>query len=185
MRTLFTAFIYALGMLGVIGTIGCAGNSESPAAPAAEAPAPSPNEILAVGSRAPEIKTTDHLGQDVDLAKLRGKKNVVLVFYPGDDTPGCTKQLCTVRDDWSEFTAKDVAVYGISPQNVDSKKAFAAKFSFPFPLIADPENKIISAYGAKGELYTNRTVYAIDKKGKIAFAERGMPSTDKILAALK
>lgn len=183
MRAAIVAFCCAAGVAGIL--LGCAGTSEPGGAPGASAAsAHDPSELLAVGSDAPDITAKDHLGNDVKLSSFKGKNAVVLVFYPGDDTPGCTRQLCTMRDDWSKFTEKGVAVYGISPQGLESKKAFAEKYSFPFPLIADTDGKVIADYGTKGLMFTNRTVYAIGKDGKIAFAERGMPGTDKILAAI-
>lgn len=139
--------------------------------------------MLSVGAKAPDFDTTDENGNAVRLADFRGKKNVVLVFYPGDDTPGCTSQLCAIRDDWKDFEGAGVAVFGVNPAKAESKQKFSTKYNFPFPLLPDTEKKLVKAYGCEGLLFTKRTVYGIDKEGVIVFAERGMPANRDILAA--
>lgn len=141
------------------------------------------DQLRPVGDTAPDFTLKDHTGKTVELAAFRGKKNVVLVFYPRDETPGCTKQLCTIRDDFSQFTDADSVVFGINPQGADAHSQFVEKFNFPFPLLADPEKEVVAAYGCKGLLMTQRTVYGIDKEGKIVFAQRGAPDSDEILKA--
>ncbi len=176
-------------VLAVMVLAGCAGPGakapeKSPAA--GEHSAPSKEEesaMLAVGATAPEFDTVDEKGHAVRLADFRGKKNVVLVFYPGDDTPGCTSQLCAIRDDWGDFERAGVAVLGVNPAGAESKQKFSAKYNFPFPLLPDPGKKLVKAYGCEGLLFTKRTVYGIDKEGRIVFAERGMPANRDILAA--
>ena len=84
--------------------------------------------------------------RDFTLSEYRGR-NVVLAFYPGDFTPGCTRQLCSYRDDFSEFQRVGAVLLGISPQDVDSHERFAQKRSFPFPLLADVHKQVIEAYG--------------------------------------
>jgi peroxiredoxin Q/BCP len=142
------------------------------------------NELLAVNSEAPDATLLDERGNAVRIGGFRGEKNVVLVFYPGDRTPNCTKQLCTIRDDFSKFEAKDTVVFGVNPQTAESHLSFTEKYSFPFPLLVDGDKRAIRAYGCEGVLATIRTVYAIDKDGKIVFARRGMPSTADILKSL-
>jgi len=145
-----------------------------------------PGEILAVGDPAPAFTSRDHRGNAVRLADYRGKQNVVLIFYPGDDTPGCTKQLCTARDDYSRYEGLDAVVFGVNPADAESHAKFAEKYDFPFGILVDSDGAVIRAYGCRGiGGITTRTVYVIDKAGRIAFAERGMPATDDILAALK
>jgi peroxiredoxin Q/BCP len=107
---------------------------------------------------------------------------VALVFYPGDDTPGCTKQLCQFRDDWSQATKRGVLVFGVNPQNARHHANFRKKFQFPFPLLVDERQKVAEAYHANG-LIVKRTVYLIGRDGKILFARRGMPSPGEVLAA--
>jgi thioredoxin-dependent peroxiredoxin len=143
-----------------------------PAAAHAADPKPAPAapagiDLLPVGSPAPTFKLTAHDGTTVDLAKLRGR-NVVLYFYPKDDTPGCTKQACSFRDAWSKLRAADVTVLGVSTDANESHKAFAAKYNLPFPLLPDPEGKLAGAYKVP---LTNglakRITYLIGKDGKI------------------
>jgi len=139
--------------------------------------------MLKIGDKAPEFSLKDQDGNLAELKSYLGKKNVVLIFYPGDNTPGCTKQMCAIRDDYSQFSAADAVVFGINPQDKDSHKNFANKNKLQFPLLVDADKKAITAYGAKGMLMTTRTVYGIDKKGIIVFAQRGMPPNQEILKA--
>lgn len=144
-----------------------------------------PSEMLAVGEQAPDFTALDEDGNTVRLADFRNNRNVVLVFYPGNDTPGCNKQLCSIRDDWSAFVDSDTQVFGVNPAAAESHRSFSDKFSFPFPLIADTDGAVVRAYGCRGlGGITTRTVYVIDKEGTIVFAQRGMPSTQEILAAV-
>src|SRR5262245_47093117 len=114
----------------------------APAPPAAPAPAP---ELLAVGSAAPAFATVAHDGREVALAKLKGKF-VVLYFYPKDDTPGCTKEACDLRDAWGKLQKAGVMVYGVSTQDNTSHKAFAEKYKLPFPLLPDEKSEIAGKY---------------------------------------
>lgn len=143
-----------------------------------------PGEMLKVGTDAPDFAVEDQDGKLVRLSDYRGEKNVVLVFYPGDNTPVCTRQLCAIRDDWGRFQDADAVVFGVNPAGADSHRKFIDKNDYPFPILVDDEKEVISAYGCKG-LFTKRTVYAIDRSGRIVFAERGRPSTDEILGALE
>ncbi len=142
-------------------------------------------KLLKVGQRAPAFSLKDQDGKTVKLAGYRGQKNVVLVFYPRDNTPGCTKQFCTIRDEFSSFKEADTVVFGINPQDAKSHKKFVEKHKFPFPLLVDKDKKVVAAYGCKGRFMTTRTVYAISKDGVIVLAKRGMPSNKEILQALK
>ena len=144
-----------------------------------------PSHLLSVGEEAPAFSLMDQAGNLVTSGEFRGKKNVVLVFYPGDNTPGCMKQLCAIRDQFELFTADDTVVFGVNPQDAESHKRFINKHNFPFPLLVDREKRVISAYACKGLLMTKRTVYAINKDGIIVFAKRGTPSNEDVLKALK
>jgi peroxiredoxin Q/BCP len=145
-----------------------------------------PSKMLAVGTPAPDFSVLDDSGRLVEWSSLKGKTAVVLILYPGDETPGCTKQLCSARDDWKEYAALGIEVYGVNPADAASHRKFRESHDFPFPLLADTEGAMIRAYGARGALgITQRTVYGIDKKGLIVFAERGMPKTEAILAAFR
>ena len=139
------------------------------------------SDPLPVGSPAPDFSLPDDQGHLVKLADLRGR-NVVLVFYPGDDTPGCTKQLCQFRDQWADVKAHGALVYGVNPQNATKHEKFREKFHFQFPLLVDSGQKVAEAYHANG-LIVKRTVYVIGPEGKIRFAQRGMPQPSEVLAA--
>ena len=141
------------------------------------------SDPLPVGSMAPDFTVADDTGQNVSLASLRGK-NVVLVFYPGDNTPGCTKQLCQMRDNWDRLKAKNVQVYGVNPQTASSHAGFRQKQKLPFPLLVDNGQGVAKMYHASGP-FVKRTVYLIDVDGKIRLARRGAPSPNEVLAALR
>ena len=105
--------------------------------------------MLEPGQPAPTFTLPDQDGQQVQLEAFRGQP-VVVYFYPRDDTPGCTTQACAIRDQWREFEAAGAAVFGISPDDVDSHARFAGKYDLPHRLLADPEREAIDAYGAWG-----------------------------------
>ena len=144
-----------------------------------------PSHILRVGEKAPAFSLPDQSGKTVTLDEHRGKRNVVLIFYPGDNTPGCTRQLCAIRDQFGLFADGETVVFGVNPQEAVSHRRFAGKHNFPFPLLVDREKKVVSAYGCRGILMTKRTVYGINKEGIIVFVRRGMPSNEEILEAFK
>ena len=129
---------------------------------------------LTEGMPAPKFEGKDQNGNSIKLSNYTGKK-VVLYFYPKDNTPGCTAEACSLRDNYKELLKKGFVVLGVSPDTEKSHKGFAEKFDLPFPLIADPEKKILMAYGAYGEkvMYGKkvtgviRTTFIIDEKGKI------------------
>ena len=117
----------------------------------------------------------------VSLAGLRGK-NVALVFYPGDDTTMCRKQLCEFRDRWEQARMRNVMVYGVNPQGAGSHAKFREKFKFPFPLLVDAGQKAGALYHTNG-LFVKRTVYLIGPDGAIRYAKRGKPAPEEVLAA--
>ena len=129
---------------------------------------------LTAGMPAPHFEGTDQNGKTVKLSSFLGKK-VVLYFYPKDDTPGCTAEACSLRDNYNELLKKGFIVLGVSPDSEKSHAKFAGKYNLPFPLIADPQKKILSAYVAYGEklMYGKkvtgviRTTFIIDEKGII------------------
>jgi thioredoxin-dependent peroxiredoxin len=122
---------------------------------------------LAVGTKAPTFTTQDTTGKTVSLENYAGK-NVVLYFYPKDDTPGCTKEACSFRDNYSAYQTKDVAVLGVSMDDVASHQKFTEKFNLPFPLLADTNGAIAKAYGVDGGGYAKRVTFVIDDSGSIA-----------------
>lgn len=129
---------------------------------------------LTAGMKALPFKGKDQNGHTVSLSDYKGKK-VVLFFYPEDDTPTCTIQACNLRDNYALLKKEGFEVIGVSPDDVTSHKKFEAKFNLPFTLVADPQHKIIDAYGVWGEkqLYgrkymgLHRTTFLIDEKGVI------------------
>ena len=142
--------------------------------------------LILPGELAPDFTATTHDGKSIRLADLRGKQRVVLVFYPGDDTPICTRQLCELRDDWSALQSADTVVFGVNPASEAKHAQFAAKYRLPFPLLADVGSRIAAAYGCSAlfGLLIRRTVYVIDKRGRVLFAQRGKPAVAAIQAAL-
>jgi peroxiredoxin Q/BCP len=126
------------------------------------------------GIPAPEFELPDDANAPRKLSDFRGR-NVVLYFYPKDDTPGCTKEACNFRDDYSAYEKAGVVVLGVSPDDVKSHAKFKNKFSLPFPLLADEDHKVCSLYevwGQKkfmGREYEGvlRTTFLIDGEGKI------------------
>jgi thioredoxin-dependent peroxiredoxin len=139
------------------------------------------SEPLAIGTSAPDFSLADDSGRVVKLSAMRGR-NVVLVFYPGDDTPGCTRQLCQFRDSWEAARARGVEVFGVNPQSAAKHARFRGKFQFPFRLLVDEGRHVAKLYNANG-LIVKRTVYLIDPDGVIRFARRGMPPPAEVLAA--
>lgn len=139
------------------------------------------SDPIPVGAAAPDFALPDESGHLVALSALRGR-NVMLVFYPGDDTPGCTKQLCQFRDQWSKVRARGVELFGVNPQSALKHDKFRQKYHFPFPLLVDEGQKVAALYHANG-LIVKRTVYVIGPDGKIRFGKRGMPDPSEVLAA--
>src|SRR5688572_21703991 len=138
---------------------------------------------LKVGDQARPFALTDENERAVSLQSLKGKP-VVLVFYPGDNTYICTKQLCEIRDDWAAFKRLGAAVYGINGRSAASHKEFAAKHKLPFPLLVDKGWEVSMKYRAGWGLI-RRTVYVLGPDGRILYAQRGKPSTAEILSVIE
>jgi thioredoxin-dependent peroxiredoxin len=139
------------------------------------------SDPLPVGTKAPDFTASDDQGHVVKLAALKGK-NVVLVFYPGDDTSVCTAQLCEFRDNWQRAGSHNTVVYGINPSGSKSHEKFREKYQLPFPLIVDQGQILAELYHANG-LIVKRTVYVIGPDGVIRYGKRGKPSVGEVLAA--
>lgn len=126
---------------------------------------------LAEGSTAPVFTVKDTHGNPVSLSDYAGRM-MILYFYPKDDTPGCTKEACSFRDNYTAYKGKDIMVFGISMDDEVSHQAFTDKFNLPFPLLADVDGAITKAYDVQGEKngmsYATRVTYVIDRGGKIA-----------------
>jgi peroxiredoxin Q/BCP len=129
--------------------------------------------MLKEGTQAPDFELVSDAGKTVRLSDFRGKK-VVLYFYPKDNTPGCTKEACSFRDEMPKFD-EDVVVLGVSRDSVQSHKKFKEKYQLNFPLLSDPEGRVCEAYGVIGEkkrygrtyIGVFRVTFVIDETGKI------------------
>lgn len=121
---------------------------------------------LAVGTTAPNFTTKDSDGNTVSLSDFAGK-TVVLYFYPKDDTPGCTKEAQSFRDNYTEYQEKEMVVLGVSMDDEASHKQFVEKYGLPFKLLADVDGSITKAYDVDGGGYAKRVTYIIDGTGKI------------------
>jgi thioredoxin-dependent peroxiredoxin len=146
------------------------------------------------GEAAPDFALTSESGDRVQLSELRGKP-VVLYFYPKDDTPGCTKQACGIRDAYAEFERAGAVVVGVSPDNEGSHVKFKNKYELPFTLLADTDHSVAEEYGVWGEKsylgkkYTGvkRSTFVIDADGnvkKILHDVKPATHADEVLAAL-
>lgn len=137
---------------------------------------------LQPGAPAPDFTLTDQDGNPVTLSGLRGK-NVILVFYPRDETPVCRQQLCEFRDAQHLTASANTLVYGVNPGSEKSHASFRSKLDLPFPLLADKDGSVSELYKAKGFLWPVRTVYLIGPDGRVRYARRGKPAPGEVLAA--
>jgi peroxiredoxin Q/BCP len=146
------------------------------------------------GKPAPDFELTSDSGEKVKLSDFRGKP-VVLYFYPKDDTPGCTKQACGIRDDYDSFQQRGAVVLGVSPDEESSHVKFKEKYGLPFTLLADPSHAVSEEYGVwveksfSGRKYmgVERSTFLIDSQGNLAKVMRRVkPDTHagEVLAAL-
>ncbi len=146
---------------------------------------------LKVGSPAPDFTLAASDGSQVHLKDWLSKAPIVLYFYPKDDTPGCTKEACGLRDDWAAFRHLNATVFGVSYDSVESHRKFIEKYKLPFLLLADTEKAVAKAYGADGLLFPKRMTFVISKEGKIIYVDPSVsPSTHSkqlqdVLAGLK
>ena len=144
---------------------------------------------LSVGDTAPEFTLPGTGARSYSLSEYRGQP-VVLVFYPGDHTPVCTKQLNAYTDDIGQFQDVGAQVLAISPQSVESHEGFATKHGFKLPLLADTDKKVAGIYGTLGPLgYPRRSVFVVDGDGVVRYAHRAIAgltyrSTDELLRAV-
>jgi len=118
--------------------------------------------VLEPGDKAPDFTLRDATGRKVSLGDFAGR-DVILYFYPRDDTPGCTKEACAFRDQWEELTRSGAVVLGVSADDPESHRRFAAKYRLPFTLLSDPDHTVMQAYGAYGQkmLYGRKTTGVI------------------------
>jgi thioredoxin-dependent peroxiredoxin len=147
---------------------------------------------LKVGDRAPDFKLNGDSGQEITLSSFKGKK-VILYFYPKDDTPGCTRQACGFRDNYSRLQDANTVVLGISPDSVARHVKFKQKQKLPFPLLSDPEHVVTEKYGAWGEknsygrkyMGVIRSHFVIDERGKIADIQIGVKPEQSVERAVE
>lgn len=121
-----------------------------------------------VGEKAPEFTLEDQSGREVRLSDFRGRQHVILYFYPKDDTPGCTKEACSFRDNLKWFEDLDTQILGVSVDSVESHQDFVDKYNIPFPLLSDHDKKVSQDYGVLNDKgYASRVSFLIDKQGII------------------
>ena len=121
------------------------------------------------GDVAPDFSLKNQKGETVSLKQFKGKKNVVLYFYPKDDTPGCTKEACTFRDQYEVFMKQGSEVIGVSSDTVDSHSKFSQKYHLPFSLLADEGGALRKTYGVQKTMgiFPGRVTYVIDREGLV------------------
>lgn len=146
---------------------------------------------MKIGEKAPDFTLKDLNGNDWHLSDHLGK-TVVLLFYPGDNTPVCTAQLCSVRDNWSEYQATGAEVVGISTDSVSSHRSFADKYNLTLKLLSDEKGEVVAAYDAKSWIpgRSARAVVVIDKNGiiryhKVQALSLFRPDDAEVLAAIR
>jgi len=147
---------------------------------------------IQVGDKIPVFSLKDQNGEEFDTSDYIGNTTMVIYFYPKDDTPGCTKEACKFRDSYEEFTDRNVKVIGISADDTQSHKDFAAKYNLPFTLLSDPDNKVRKLFGVKSNMFgmiPGRVTYIVNNKGIVQFMYDNMFNAekhiDKALEALK
>ena len=120
-----------------------------------------------VGDKAQDFTLPSQMGDNVTLSEFFGKKNIVLYFYPKDESPGCTREACSFRDSYEELTNLGAEVLGVSGQSVESHKSFATHYGLPFILLSDKDNKVRELYGVPSTMgiILGRVTYIIDKQG--------------------
>lgn len=156
---------------------------------------PNNMETLKVGSKVPDFTSTDQYGKPFELSSVLGKKNLVIYFYPKDDSPGCTKEACSFRDQFEVFNQADALVIGISGQSAESHLEFAKKHRLNYTLLSDMGNKIRKAWGVPTNLFgllPGRVTYVIDKTGTVVYlfnsqiqAEKHVDEALRVLKTLK
>jgi thioredoxin-dependent peroxiredoxin len=125
-----------------------------------------------IGSVVPDFTLKDQNGRDFILKDVLGKKNLVIYFYPKDDTPGCTKEACAFRDLYDDFSQQDALIIGISTQSSESHRVFAQKYHLNFTLLSDINNMVRDLFGVPTDIFgllPGRVTYVVDKTGKVVY----------------
>lgn len=141
--------------------------------------------MLTVGEKAPPFTAESTKGR-IDLRDYLGRKPVVLIFYPKDETPVCTRQLCSFRNNRQQYDKLNAVILGINPAPLEQHDRFSKRQGFDFPLISDRDKMIKRLYEVGTFLFgQRRTVYVIGRDGRIRFARKGNPPLDEIMEALR
>ena len=143
---------------------------------------------LKTGDKIPDFKAKDTNGNDFDSQKMVGQKPLVIYFYPKDNTPGCTAEACSFRDQYEDFTDLGAEVIGISSDSVASHQKFTKQYKLPFILLSDHDKKIRTLFGVKPNLFgllPGRVTYVVDKNGIIQMIFDSMMATKHIPKALE
>ena len=144
------------------------------------------NELPRVGDPAPAFRAETTAGQTVDAQEYRGRRAMLLMFYPQDDTPGCTRQMCAARDEGAAYEAAGVDRFGVNDGTLASHHRFVEKYDLDFPLIVDPKAEIAGLFGVRKENGgTARATILIDRDGRIAYAAPGAHGAEEVLKALR
>ena len=137
---------------------------------------------IEVGSAVPSFSLKDQNGKDFDLDLVKGKKNLVIYFYPKDDTPGCTKEACSFRDQFEVFSQADAVIIGISGQSVQSHLDFATKHRLNYALLSDEGNNVRKLFGVPTDflgLLPGRVTYVANKEGRVVFVFNSQLNAEK------
>lgn len=151
------AVVLALALAGT--SLGCSGPVKRPDGGVG---------LLPIGSRAPDLEGRDAGGNDVKLSDVRGKLAVVY-FYPADGTPGCTTEACAFRDVWKRYQAAGIVVFGVSSDSAERHRKFQQEHELPFPLVADTDGSVATAYGVRKTVFGyERVSFLVDREGRVA-----------------
>ena len=142
---------------------------------------------LKAGDKIPQFTLKDQDGNPFDISNHIGEKYLVIFFYPKDNTPGCTKEACSFRDSYEEFTERGALVIGISGDSEQSHRKFASKYRLPFTLLADRQNKVRKLFKVEGTMFNllpGRETFVVDKTGKIVLAYNSINAASHMRKAL-
>ncbi|MES2438281.1 MAG: peroxiredoxin [Verrucomicrobiota bacterium] len=142
-------------------------------------------EPLAVGAPLPAVEQKNQDGQPVKLAEAGAKGYTLVYFYPKADTPGCTKQACSLRDSYAALTDKGVKIYGVSTDKVEAQKAFKEKYKLPFELLADSDSKVVDAFGVPKTMGFSKRQAFLFKDGKLVWADQNASTEQQAQDVLK
>lgn len=140
-------------------------------------------KVLEVGDKLPLFNAKDQNGNDFSIATVLGEKVLVIYFYPKDDTPGCTKQACFLRDQYEDFKAIGAEVIGISGDSVPAHRKFASKYDLPYILLSDSDKSLRKLFGVKANLLgilPGRVTYVVDKNGIIQMVFNDMNASNHL-----